>query len=240
MKKIVYIIATLLLSFGFYACDDVNSLHDTYLQEGERLYVGKPDSFAIFGGDKRAKLVVWTKDQRVSFLTVERVDTTLKYDFVYDLVNRPDSMVFYLDDLKEGSNVLSWKNWNIDKTISSIVQGTSVTVWGDRFRSFLTYRKAVGIANNTILKWHVEWASVNAKEPIMGTYAIGHEVKYKTVSNNDTIVQTIYNPESLSSPALKTTMPKYSTANTNVEYRMLFKPAVTSVDTFKTEFKSLN
>ncbi len=239
MKKLFYIVASLFIMLSFNACDDVNSMHDKYLVGGERLYVGKADTFAIYGGRNRAKLVMWVKDQRVKSILISRVDTTLTYEFSYNLFELEDSTVFYVDNLKEGSNILSWQNWNFDKTVSSIADGTSVTVWGDRYQSFLTHRKISSVAYNRLQKvYKLTWDSQNAKEPLLGSFAIGHELKYKTLSANDTVLQVIF-PTTIDGIQAEsiTTIPKYDDKTGKIEYRMLFKPNPTCIDTFYTDYK---
>jgi len=241
MKNIIYSIIIVLAAVGFVACDNVNTMHDKYLTGGEKFYVGKVDSFKIYGGKNRAKFVVWVGDFRSTNLIVSRNDTSLTYNFSLDNVNRTDSMVFYIDKLKEGSNVLSWNAWNIDSSVNSIPQGTTVTTWGDRFQSFLTNRKVISVAFKTIHKaYTVTWDVNNVKEPTFSTYALGHEVNYVTNNGNDTTLQFLYDPTSLATPPSTppTKLLNYSIASGQMKYRMLFKPVALCVDTFRTEYST--
>lgn len=55
MKRIIYFIAAL-VAIGFAACDDMNDLHQKYLDEGEDIYTGKPDSVKTYAGFNRLKV----------------------------------------------------------------------------------------------------------------------------------------------------------------------------------------
>lgn len=237
MKNILYSIIIILATSWFVACDNVNSMHDKYLANGEKFYVGKVDSFKVYGGKNRAKFVVWVGDYRSTNIIVTRLDTTLKYNFKLSETNRTDSMVFYIDKLKEGSNILSWNTWNADGTVNSIPQGTSVTTWGERFQTFLTNRKVISVSYKALFKaYTVTWDANNVKEPSFSTYALGHEINYATASANDTLVQVLYDPTALTTPPTSTKLPNYSVASGKIKYRMLFKPVATCVDTFRTEY----
>lgn len=239
MKNIIYSIIILLTASWFAACDNVNSLHDKYLANGEKFYVGKVDSFKIYGGKNRAKFVVWVGDFRATNILVSRLDTTLTYKFNLNSTNRKDSMVFYIDQLKEGSNVLSWNTWNDNGSVKSIPQGTSVTTWGDRFQSFLTNRKITTISYKALFKaYTVTWDVNNSKEPTFSTYALGHELSYTTNSARDTIIKEIYAADALASPTSSSKLPNYLVTSGKVKYRMLFKPVASCVDTFRTEFST--
>ena len=239
MKNILYSIIILLATVGFVACDNVNSMHDKYLANGEKFYVGKVDTFAIFGGQNRAKFIVWVKDFRATSLLVTRMDTTLTYKFNLSETNRADSMVFYIDNLKEGTNVLSWNTWNTDGTVNSIPQGTSVTTWGERFQSFLSNRKVLTVTYKSLFKaYTATWEANNVKEPSFSTYALGHEVNYITNNSNDTLIQVIYDPTLLSTPSATTKLPNLLLTSGQIKYRMLFKPVPTCIDTFRTEYST--
>ena len=239
MKNILYSIIILLATIGFVACDNVNTMHEKYLAKGEKFYVGKVDTFAIYGGKNRAKFVVWVKDFRATSLMVSRMDTTLTYKFNLSESNRTDSMVFYIDKLKEGTNVISWNTWNVDGTVSSIPQGTSVTTWGERFQTFLSNRKILTVSYKALFKaYTATWEAANVKEPSFSTYSLGHELNYLTNNANDTLIQVIYDPAALSAPSASTKLPNLSVASGQIKYRMLFKPVASCIDTFRTEYST--
>lgn len=240
MKKLNLIYLLILSAVVFTSCDNVNSLHDVYLSNGEDLLVGKVDSFDIYGGKKRAKFVVWVGDYRAKKLIINRNDSSLTYEFDLDQSNRKDSMVFYIDNLKEGTNILNWKTWNNDGTVSSIPSTTSVTTWGERYESFLTNRRIVSSRFNLLTKaFTITWDPGNVVEPTFGRYAIGHDVKYRTVAGNDSILRTIFDSDKLATPPTITVLRNFPTSNGAFSYRMLYVPDKTSIDTFLTTYQTI-
>ena len=238
MKKIIYSFIILTAFVWMVACDNVNSLHDKYLANGEDFLVGKLDSFKYYGGDQRAKLVVWASDFRATKLVISRADTTLNYNCKLNPLNRKDSMVFFLNSLKEGTNVLTMKTWNADSTVHSIPMGFTVTTWGAKYKSFLKSRAIVKTAFSLLTKtFNITWNSSNVIEPVFGKYAIGHQVKYKTVAGNDTILTDIYSNQV--SPTVLTPLAKYPASGGSFSYRMLYLPSPASIDTFRTAYTTI-
>lgn len=238
MKKIIYSIIIIISSAWFIACDDVNYMHDKYLVNGEKFYIGKPDSFKIYGGKYRAKLVLWATDFRANSLIISRADSNLVYKFILNPTNRKDSMVFYINDLIEGNNILSWYTANADSSVFSIKGGTSVTTWGAKFEKFLTTRKVVSSKFNLLTKaFTITWDANNAKEPVLSRYALGHEIKYLTASANDTIVKEIYTSQS--TPGTVTILKNFPKSGGTYSYRMMYVPVETSIDTFRTDYTNI-
>lgn len=235
MKKIIYSFIVLLSLGWFVSCDDVNTMHDKYLVNGEDLLVGKLDSTKFFGGDKRAKLVVWAGDFRATKFTILRADTSLIYKFDLSSTNRKDSMVFYVNSLKEGTNVLQLYAWNADSTVHSIVMNKTVTVWGDKYRRFLRNRTIVSNKFNLLTKaFTITWDANNVVEPTLGKYAIGHEIKYTNSDGVENLIRDIYTIQS--TPTITTSLPKFPTLAGKYSYRMMYLPTATCIDTFRTEY----
>lgn len=62
MNKHIIIGAFITVSLsGLGACDDMNSINQKYLDEGERIYIGVPDSLTVKPGNQRA-IVAWKID----------------------------------------------------------------------------------------------------------------------------------------------------------------------------------
>ncbi len=222
----------------FVACDNVNSLHDKYLAGGEDFLVGKLDSFKYYGGNQRAKLVIWASDFRATTLKILRSDTTISYSFNLNPLNRKDSMVMYVNSLKEGTNVLSMKTWNADSTVHSIPMGFTVTTWGSRYQSFLKNRKIVSNKFNLLTKaFTLTWDASNVIEPSYGKYAIGHEVKYVNTDGVEVLIKDIYTNQV--SPTITTSLAKYPVAGGSFSYRMLFLPDKSCIDTFRTDYQTV-
>ena len=235
MKKILYSFIVLLSLGWIVSCDNVNSMHDKYLVNGEDLLVGKFDSAKFYGGDKRAKLVVWVGDFRATKLIISRADTSLMYKFDLSSTNRKDSMVFYINNLKEGTNVLALTTWNADSTVHSVTSSKSVTVWGNKYRNYLTNRIITSNSVNALTKaLTINWSINNVVEPTLGKPAIGHEIKFTDSDGIPVFIRDIYTSQSAPTP--KTLLSKFPATAGKYSYRMMFLPAATCIDTFRTAY----
>lgn len=235
MKKLIYSIVFVFATIGFVACDDINYMHDKYLAQGENLLIGKLDSFKVYGGKERAKIVVWVSDFRATSLVISRPDSTLKYRYTLNPTNRKDSMVFYINSLREGTNILSWNTWNSDSTVQSIKGGTTVTTWGSKYESFLLTRKIVSAKLNVLTKaYTLTWEANNVVEPVYGKAAIGHEIKYLTKFGNDTTLIDMYQTAVSTVSILK----NFPTTGGSFNYRMMYLPDKACIDTFRTAYST--
>lgn len=219
-------------------CDSNNAIFDKYMVNGEDFLIGNLDSFKYYGGDQRAKLVVWARDFRATSLKVGRTDTTKVYNFQLNPTNRKDSMVFFLTGLKEGTNVMAMKTWNADSTVHSIPMGFTVTTWGPKFKSFLKTRLITKSGFNLFTHvFTLTWSTNNVIEPIYGKYAIGHEIKYMNTDAVETNVREVYT--NLVTPLITTPLAKYPATGGSFSYRMLYLPDVASIDTFRTAYTTI-
>ncbi|MBV5283587.1 MAG: hypothetical protein JZU53_14295 [Paludibacter sp.] len=241
MKKITnLLIITFVVSVVcLISCDDNNSMHDKYLANGEDFLVGKLDSFHYYGGDQRARIVVWARDFRATKLKISRADSSLTYNYQLSNTNRKDSMVFYINTLKEGTNVLSMKTWNADSTVSSIPMGFTVTTWGTKFKSFLKARKIATNKFSTVTKaFTISWDPSNVIEPSFGKYALGHEILYVNTDGVQTLIRDVYTNQS--TPTSSTVLAKFPATGGSFSYRMMFMPDISSIDTFRTEYTTVS
>lgn len=238
MKKIKYIFIILITCIGFISCSDVNSVHDKYLVDGEDLLVGKLDTIRYYGGDQRARIVVWAGDFRATKFIISRADTTLSYNFKLSDTNRKDSMVFFVNNLREGTNVLQFVTWNADSTVHSIGTTKTIITWGNKYRSLLTNRTVVSSKFNLLTKaYTLTWAPNNVVEPTYGKPAIGHEIKYMNTDGEEKMIRDIYTNPIM--PTATTPLVKYPTVNGSYSYRMIYLPDVSCIDTFRTAYTTV-
>lgn len=81
----------LIFSIIFISCSKMNDLHMDYLLEGERVYVGQPDSVHILPGINRVELQYWVSDPKAKKMKVywnNKLDSILT-DIPYSDVNKP-------------------------------------------------------------------------------------------------------------------------------------------------------
>ncbi len=237
MKNIKYVIIVLLAFVGLVGCTDNNALHDQYLANGEDMLIGKLDTIRFYGGDQRGRLVIWAGDFRATKFSISRNDTVLK-KFDLSATNRKDSMVFFFNNLLEGTNVLQFLTWNADSTVHSIAISKTVTTWGNKYRSFLTYRNILSSKFNLLTKaYTLTWTANNAVEPMFGKFAIGHEITYVNTDLETKFIRDIYT--NLSSPTITTPLLKFPTTGGSYSYRMLYLPDASCIDTFRTAYKTI-
>ncbi len=235
MKRVVYVFIILTSFIWLIGCDDNNAIFDKYMVNGEDFLIGNLDSFKYYGGDQRAKLVVWARDFRAVNLKVTRADTSLIYNFLLSPTNRKDSMVYYIQALKEGTNVMSMKTWNADSTVHSIPMDFTVTTWGNKFKTFLKQRPIVRSNFNLFTgAFTITWATSNVIEPSYGKYAIGHEIKYLNTEGVEVNVKELYS--NMASPPITTVLTNYPKTAGSFSYRMMYLPATTCIDTFRTAY----
>ena len=129
MKRISFLgLATALLLFVSISCDDLNNIHQKYLDEGETTYLGRPDSLKTFPGAGRIKLT-WYQNADPKIETTV-IYWNLRQDSIVRTFDR-NSIVGYQKDsvliegLDEGSHTFELMNKNRkgEKSLFSIIQG---------------------------------------------------------------------------------------------------------------------
>lgn len=124
MKYLVVIIATLSLGMLF-ACDDMYSVHQQYLDEGEQTYLGKPVVQMVQGGKERVQ-VVWklNADPKIKTCCIYWNDRS---DSLVVPPNYTDTVMRQIIPLEEGSYVfeLMTKGDNGLTSLTSVTSGKS-------------------------------------------------------------------------------------------------------------------
>lgn len=133
MKYFVVIVT--ILSLGILsACDDMYSVHQQYLDEGEQIYLGKPIVQMVQGGNKRIK-VVWTlnADPRIKTCCIYWNNRADSLEVSPDYANKVMSQII---PLKEGSYVfeLMTKGDNGLVSLTNIASGKS---YGEHYQNAL-------------------------------------------------------------------------------------------------------
>lgn len=87
------------------SCSKMNDLHREYLLEGERIYVGRPDSVHVFPGLNRVELLYWVSDPKARKMKVfwNNDEDSLAVDIPALAVNEPGKIEI---------NDLEAKNYN--------------------------------------------------------------------------------------------------------------------------------
>ena len=137
LNKTIFLIALIVV---FSSCEETNSLHERYLEEGEITYRAKPDSTFAQGGFKRAK-INWKieKDHKItkSIISWNSGENSLEVD-----LDRTNDDVWFskiLDSLDEGSYFFSLVNTDNQGNTSIPVEFETV-VFGDLYVQSLKNR----------------------------------------------------------------------------------------------------
>lgn len=142
MKQIFFIVAIFVMLLS--SCDEMNSLHQPYLDRGETIYTGAVDSLKAFGGNNRVKLK-WqmNADPRVSNLIIRW--NNRKDSLNLPVIRTAETVGIFMDsillqeNLEEGMNMFEF--YTIDgKGNTSIVKEVSTEVYGLNFASAAALR----------------------------------------------------------------------------------------------------
>lgn len=202
------------------SCTKMNDLHDRYLQEGERIYVGQPDSVQVFSGNRRVLLRYWTSDPKASKMIVywdSRQDSLL-VDIPQK--SRQEPVDIWVDNLTEKNYSFELITMNSQLTNRSIPFEVNTRVYGENFQESLVNRRL-----QSALK-------ASASEPLIinwfGEVEQSVNIHIHYLNTNDDTVDTL-----VSASEIQTVLHDYKEQLT---YRTLFKPEISAVDTFYTDF----
>lgn len=227
MKKNLLITPFLLLIW-LTSCDDVNSLHQKYLDWGEDIYTGVVDSLKVSAGYERV-LLTWelNADPRITRTVVY---WNSKADSAVIEVNRTQSgrlpMSYRLDNIAEGSYtfvLITRDNEGHFSMPSEII----ATIYGESYSSQLRNRGVSAISRQTDGTMLIEWDALSSLDIqyVTVTYDVNGAEQTVRVKNDENKtflsglapgdkirVFTAYLPEGaldeLYSPYTEYTMPK--------------------------------
>lgn len=220
MKKAITIIAVLLL---LATCADMNDIQQKFIENGEKVYVGKVDTLVVHGGYQRVKLsgmmyyaktaeksiIRWTVDGEKDSVIVDASDWRLKND----------TLSVVIDGLREGTQRFFVQNYDKEGNKSLNVE-VSGNVYGDQYIMSATSKmitQLTPLPEGLQLHWN------------MSEEAIGVEVKYES---NDG-----YKFFKESAKALTTLISDWKLAGT-IQTRTILMPESGALDTLYTEWSS--
>ncbi len=206
------------------SCSKMNDLHDEYLQRGETIYVGKPDSVKVFAGKERVKLRFWISDPKAVKLAVYWLSRTDSVIFNIPAHLAKDSMELILPNMPEYNYSFELVTMNKDFKNRSVTLQTYGSSFGSVFQSSMVnraieYAARRSSATNLEIKW------VGSVEK-----AIGCELQYV-----NTLGASIKKMVPMTD---KLTL--LSDVSGTVKYRTLFVPTPTAIDTFYTDLKTIS
>ncbi|MDR2425365.1 MAG: hypothetical protein LBD59_11705 [Prevotellaceae bacterium] len=156
MKRIFkYLIAAI----GFCAtvsCEDMNSLHQEYLDRGELIYPGKVDSINIYPGIEKVKFEWEVKaDPRISKVEIHWSEGVEAKKREYPVIRTEDGsfiMSALIDSIPEGSYNFEFITWD-DAGNRSLASTRAVDIYGNS--GYLAHRlaKTTRLGNGTLIAW---------------------------------------------------------------------------------------
>ncbi len=226
MKKVKYGFTGISLTAClFFACSDMNDVHQQYLDQGERIYATKVDSVQVRPGDGRIRLDLFYKTQRIKACTVYwngRTDS-LKTGLP-EPADGPAPVM--LKDMEENSYSFEIVTFDKDDNRSLSVEAVG-EVYGDSYKSSLLNIKIAG-ARMAGPDAEIAWEETDSESGICGV-----QVRYKNVPGGEKDTVISITPGTGAWSVLPGYLPGSAFA-----YRTLFKPDTMAIDTFYTDFET--
>lgn len=226
MKTYNVLVSLLFLSlFLGVSCSDMNDLHDEYLKDGETTYIAIFDSIQAFSGRERIQIKYWLSDPKAKHV---KIYWDLRAESVTEdiHVTTPDHPgVIWIEDLSEGS--ISFEMLNYDENFEdfSITMNFTKSVYGKFYQSYLANRLVKSYSyDKSNQKVTINWVSA------VYDNAVGTEIKYRNTEGEETVVEFPMDQSTL----VIENLPELSV----LEFRTLYLPEETGVDTFYTEYTS--
>ncbi len=146
LKQIFSIVGVLLIALT--ACEDMNDMHEKWMQEGERNYVGKIDSVFTVSGDERINFNCYLSDQRVEFVTLKWSELGIAKEVRVPVPRHESDEVFSFivgenETINEGDYTFTMIS-DDDNGTNSIDLNTIGKVYGEQYRSGLNNRLVTG------------------------------------------------------------------------------------------------
>jgi len=221
MKYII--ISVFAILYLFPSCTDMNDLHNVYLENGERIYVGKLDSAYIFPGKERVKLRYWSSDPRSQKMIIywQNRSDSLLVDITTK--NAGDSSELIIADLPEFYHIFEIVSMTAELSNKSIPYSVSGSVYAEKYEGTLTNRGVKDLYLDTVSNnWTIDWLGKVEN-------GIGAEIVYTDLNGNP---RELYAPMSEDAVVVEE-------LKSDLKYRTLYLPEPDAIDTFYTDFSEI-
>ncbi|EAQ49280.1 DUF4998 domain-containing protein [Leeuwenhoekiella blandensis] len=213
------------VALAFTACSDEMEEYRKFTEGGEINYTEKLDSVEVFTGRERLYLRgILKADPKV---TSFRVYWNNKADSVVVPVTRTkpvDTLGVYIDNLEENIYNLEVRTYD-DELNSSIPVNVTAEVYGERYQNTLYNRPVISnVLIGTDLT--VSYSSMDLTTGVLGT-----EIQY--TSSNTSEMEELFVPIDSAMAFIED-----FTSGSEYQYRTIFKPEPTSIDTFYTGYQA--
>lgn len=137
MKRLLYNIIFAMAVICVTSCGDLEDTYSQYLGDGERIYVGKPDTITVFEGYGRLKVQGGLKYANTAVACIIEVDGKT---YKEEIVKGQKKFEILIPDLKEGSYDVSVHT--IDKNgNTSLTDVINALVYGENYLSTLSPKR---------------------------------------------------------------------------------------------------
>lgn len=167
MKKLLYSVFFGLATFaGATSCGDLKDTYSEYLGNGERIYVGKPDTITVFEGYGRLKVQGGLKYANTATACVIEVDGKI---YTEEITKGQKEFETLIQDLKEGSYDV--KVHTIDKSgNTSLIDILIAQVYGENYLSTLSPKRITSLTPKPNGTMEIEWNQVEKVKDVLLTY----------------------------------------------------------------------
>ena len=146
-------------------CDDINSIHQKYYDQGEDIYTGVIDSLKTYAGYERVRFE-WevNADPRITKVIIR---WNQHADSVIVDVNRAQSgpipMSYYLENINEGSYIFEFITRD-NEGHHSLTKETVVTVYGDAYIQTLKNRGVSSVEKQLNGDMLIVWEAIASRD----------------------------------------------------------------------------
>lgn len=225
MKKYIYLIGLCVAALIFVTCTDMNDIHDEYLRDGEKTYIGRVDSINARSGHDRILIQYWVTDPRAKKMQLiwNQRNDTLMIDIPE---HEPKDMLEVMlgDDnstITEGDHTLFIYTHD-NRGHRSVVFEELINVYGATYQSSINNRgvNSITVSGNDI---SVVWGGSSSDDEL------GISLLY-TDTEGTAHVRFIGKTELISTVLIENV-----DFTQSVQYQSLFLPQPNAIDTFKTD-----
>lgn len=211
----------------YLSCEDMNSVHQEYLDRGEIIYAKKVDSVATYSGHNRAKFEIYLDTMIVSEVEfIGKTNSGINTGKIPVVQNMTDtgSFIFILNDLSEGENFLEVISYDFSGNPSLPVE-VFVNSYGEYYKNGLINRSIHSQRINSgecEIRFNVPLENDLLTTSIEYTTTLGENVEVSIGANNNAYV----------------VLPGYDTTKSS-QYRSSYLPEPNAIDTFLSEYTSI-
>jgi predicted GH43/DUF377 family glycosyl hydrolase len=155
-----YILGIGLFLTGLAGCEDNNSLHQKYIDQGEIYYAGKCDSVKLFAGKERVKMT-WqiNADPRINRTVIYWNEGKDSVEIPVTRTEKGYIQMESIQQMKEGNYNFIFVTKDA-KGNSSLDIAKSIQIYGPKYISYLSNRGLSIVETNN--EWTIAWHSVES------------------------------------------------------------------------------